>query len=177
MKISLLINTLLAYTCLTLFSGFVQAQSSDTLKVEPFIGSAGFQEINLENEGWYLAFHGTRNHTIESVNSGWLLRASELCEMANKPYIVELRYIGQQVFEDDPIAIYQEVIMQKVARAAYIPIYIPSRPRQVTPLETPTKAAPIRCVLQATGLKSGLVALPVAMSKVSPNNTHQSSPN
>lgn len=141
------------------------AQTSESLSVAPFTGEAGFQELRVGGDSWYVAFHGTRKHAIGSVQAGWLARAGQLCESAGKQYVVELRYVGQQVFPEDPVASNEDFSIVRTAGPVYIPMFIPSGPRTIPPNLTPTKAAAIRCVEKGSGLNVGLAAIPVADAK------------
>lgn len=142
------------------------AQTMEPLALAPFTGAAGYQEIQLEGDNWYLAFHGTRKHSIEQVRTGWWARAAQLCESARKPFIVELRYVGDPVYADEKMARYDDGFRAiPVAGPIYITMFIPSGPRNIPPTLTPTKAAVLRCVDLNTGLRTGRKAVTLAEAK------------
>jgi hypothetical protein len=165
MKSHRLTQAICAAFAVAFWSHTAYAQNSDSLSVAPFTGEAGFQELRIGGDSWYLAFHGTRKHAIGSVQAGWLARAGQLCESAGKQYIVELRYVGQQVFPEDQVASYEDFLIVRTAGPVYIPIFIPSGPRTIPPSLTPTKVAAIRCVERASGLNANLVAIPTTDAK------------
>jgi hypothetical protein len=133
----------------------VAAQTGGSLPVEPYTGHAGYQEFRLGPDSWYLAFHGTRDHSMDDVQAAWLSRARQLCQSVRKPYLVELRYVGEPVYDSEPVARADDPATFKVAGPAYIPLFIPSGPRNIPPDITPTKAAPLRCVDRSSGLRAG----------------------
>lgn len=165
MKANRLVAALYALIAVAWFPQAAHAQSAEAVSVAPFTGESGYQEIRLAADSWYLAFHGTRKHAISSVQAAWLGRAGQLCESAGKPYVIELRYVGQPAFPEDPVASAEDFSVVRVAGPVYIPMFIPSGPQTITPALTPTKAAAIRCAASSSGLKAGLVAIPVSEAK------------
>jgi hypothetical protein len=142
------------------------AQTVEPLSVAPFAGESGYQEIPLDATSWYLAFHGTRKHSLAQVQTGWLARASQLCESVRMPFIVELRYVGDTAYEGEAVAQdAREWEMVNAAGAVYIPMFIPSGPRNIPPHLTPSKSAVVRCLDRDTGLKPGRTAISLAQAK------------
>jgi len=76
--------------------------------------------------------------------------------------VVELQYVNEPAYETDQMAATEDVASVKVAGPVYIPMFIPSGPRNIPPNLTPTKAAPIRCVNQLAGLRPDKTAISVA---------------
>jgi len=150
----------------TALASAASAQSVEALALAPFTGEAGYQEVQLDGDAWYLAFHGTRKHGIKQVQAGWWARAAQLCETARKPLIVELRYVGEPVYDDEPVAQHDDdVSLVRVAGPVFIPMFIPSGPRNIPPNLTPTKASAVRCVERGTGLRAGRKAVTLAEAK------------
>jgi hypothetical protein len=145
-------------------AGVWAQQATQTAALVPFTGQSGYQELKLGGDSWYLAFHGTRNDVITLVEAGWMGRAGQLCEAAHKAYVVELRYVDEPVYLTDPVASNDDGLEIVKVRSGpiFIPIYTPSGPRNVSPTLTPTKAAPLRCINETTGLRPGKAAVPVA---------------
>lgn len=141
-----------------LLSANSRAQVAEPVEVAPFTGSAGFQDISVGPESWYVAFHGTRRHSMPVVEAGWLARAAQLCDSVHKGHLVELRYIDEPLYEADSVA-EQEADRRPyplmVASAVYIPIFVPSSPTNIPPHITPSKMAAVRCVDDLNGLRPG----------------------
>lgn len=160
-----------ALACAAL-AGAVHAQATEPMPLAAFAGDVGYQEVPLDGSSWYLAFHGTRKHALGQVQAGWWARAVQLCESAHKPFIVQLRYVGEPVYEEEPLARYDDDFstLRVPAGAVYIPIFIPSGPRNIPPSLTPTQAAVVRCVDRTTGLRTGRKALSFAEARQEARN-------
>jgi hypothetical protein len=98
------------------------------------------------------------------VETAWMARAAQLCRSGKKQYLVELKYVGDRALDSDTIAMNWSESpghMFKVARGVYvpIPIIIPSRPREIVPVLTPSKMGSVRCLATDEGLLQGKVAV------------------
>lgn len=118
----------------------------------PYKGDTGYQEIQLSGDAWYLAYHGNGQTSDRWVNASWAARAAQLCVEKHFPYYVEMRYVTEAIFRDEKIGLmYDNEIFPFMHKATviYIPIIIPSRSSQAySPVITPSKLAPFKCVGQ-----------------------------
>lgn len=155
---SLIAAMLLVAPCL------VHAQTPELPSFQPYSGDSGYQDLQLGPDSWYVAFHGTRKHSISTVETAWRARAAQLCQAANARYVVELKYVGDRALESDAVAAAPEdpsAHVHRVAGFVYIPIFTPSGPREIAPLLTPTKMGPVRCLPSIERLRQGKVAIDV----------------
>ena len=140
------------------------AQQAEVPTFQPYAGESGYQDLQLGPDSWYVAFHGTRKHSISTVEQAWKARAAQLCRSTSTRYFVELKYVGDRALESDAVASVPEdssAYMQRVAGVIYIPIFTSSGPREISPLLTPTKMGAIRCLSNVEGLRQGKVATEV----------------
>lgn len=166
---ALAIACALAASCAPI--AIAHAQSKDVPAFAPYTGTSGYQEIDLGNDTWYVAFHGTRDHGMQSLEAGWLARSAQLCSAAGKQFVVELKYVGEPVSSTDRLSSSDETpyspsqaLPLRVAGSVPIPIFIPSGPREITPILTPSKMAPARCLATAAGLRDGKTAVSIAQA-------------
>jgi hypothetical protein len=141
-----------------LYSTSVFSQSVDTPALAPFEGNSGYQEIAISPDVWYLAFHGTRQHSRDAIEAAFWFRAAQLCGSVNKSQVIELVFLGEKLFASDPEVADLEAganYRQFVKGFIYIPIYIPTqRSAGGAFYETPSKTSAIRCLKTADGLLS-----------------------
>lgn len=126
------------------------AGAAEFIPFGPYAGDTGYQEIKLADQSWYVAVFGNRKTELAWVESGWKARAAQLCAGVQANYFVEMRYVGERIFIDEKSAAREggEVSrLMRMAGTAYIPIYVPSGPREVSDYVVPGKQAPIRCLL------------------------------
>lgn len=143
-----------------LYSVCVFAQNFNAPAFGPFEGESGYQEIAVSTDVWYLAFHGTRQHSGDAIEAAFWFRAAQLCGSVNKSQVIELVFLGEKLFASDPeIADFDaHANYRQYAKGfIYIPIYIP-RQRGVSgaQYETPSKSSAIRCLQTTDGLLSSL---------------------
>lgn len=125
----------------------------------------GYQDIRIGPDSWYVAFHGTRLHSIAQVELGWLGRAAQLCRSIRKRHVVELRYVGEPVFQEESVVRNDKTAPPRATRVAGsvpIPIFIPSSPVVVARQETPSKMAAVRCIDDLNGIRPGKTGIPVS---------------
>jgi hypothetical protein len=150
-----------------LMSRSALAQTGDLPSFLEFEGQSGYQEIALAGDSWYLAFHGTRNNSLSSVEAGFWGRAAQLCRSAGKAYVVELVYVGERVLPSDPNLVQFESVSSRlvpVRSFIYIPIFIRGGPVTSNAPErviTPSKMSAIRCLSEDANTISGLRPIPV----------------
>ena len=144
-----------------------QAQPTSIPSFQPFTGDSGYQEIRIDTDSWYVAFHGTRMHSMAIVEAAWKARAAQLCRSTNKRYLVELNYIGDRALDSDAVAISwnePQAYMLREAGFVYIPIIIPSRSQTDLLILTPSKMGPVRCLATDEGLRQGKVAVDIQVA-------------
>jgi len=120
----------------------------------PFAGHSGYQEIRVAEDSWYVAFHGTRDHNIQSVDAAWAARAAELCNSLGAAYFVQLKYEGEAVLDGEKIS--RETrrrTWMRNAGAVFIPIYVPRSSGSAMIFYTPSKMAAVRCLKSSDGLR------------------------
>ncbi len=164
MRAYISLSTICATVASLMLAPLASAESVEIPAFVPYVGESGYQEIDLHNNAWYVAFHGTRKHTIALVEAAWLGRSAQLCATTGKKFIVELRYVGERVFESDELvelSLGQSGLSYKVAGFVYIPIFTSSGPREITPMLTPSKLSAIRCIESEQGLRAGKAAISV----------------
>lgn len=121
----------------------------DLPKFAPASGRTGYQEIQLADDTWYLAFYGDRDNPLELVQMAWAARAAQLCEGMKHPYFVQLKYVSENVLKAPPSAelLARDARAYRVGGAVYIPIFIPQPSHGVMPaVTTPSKSAAVRCI-------------------------------
>ena len=141
-----------------------QSQPTKIPSFQPYTGESGYQEIQIDTDSWYVAFHGTRRHSMPIIEAAWMARAAQLCRSGNKRYLIELNYVGDRALDSDAVAVsWSEppVHMLREARAVYIPIIIPSRSHGTVLVLTPSKMGPVRCLATNEGLRQGKVAVDI----------------
>ena len=154
----------LVAAALLVASSLARAQSPEIPSFQPYSGESGYQDLQIGPDSWYVAFHGTRKHSMSTVEAAWRARAAQLCQSAGSRYVVELSYVGDRALESDAVAAVPDdssAYMHKVAGFIYIPIFTPSGPREITPILTPTKMGAIRCLPALERLRQGKVAIDV----------------
>lgn len=165
MKITMNYLRTLLVPLLVIASASAIAQTTEMPNLAPYEGDSGYQEFSLGPDSWYVAFHGTRKHSMATVEAAWLARAAQLCNSIQKSHLVELKYVGERVLDSDEVARNDAALdahLYKVAGAVYIPIFTPSGPREITPVLTPSKVAAVRCFSTDNGLRSGKTAVTTA---------------
>ena len=118
----------------------------------PFEGNTGYQEIKLSATSWYVAFLGNRKTAMTEIETGWKVRAAQLCASQHADYFVEMRYVSEPVLTSDKIALLGEDDLASHLRrvaAVYVPIY--SHP--IEAYVTPAKMAPGLCVAERAALR------------------------
>jgi len=120
-------------------------------KFAPLAGQEGYQEIPLGVDSWYVAFHGTRSHSMPTVEAGWAARAAQLCLGAHKGLFVALRYVGEPVVRQAPTSGSTSFRpgWLRPAGAVYVPIFIPEANGPPAPYLTPSRQGAILCVSSA----------------------------
>lgn len=96
----------------------------------PYAGFSGYQEIRVDKEVYFVAFHGDDRTALEDVKSAWALRVAELCANDGMNYFIALKYSFEPVLKDERIGIRQGALWQggyvKVGGGfIYIPMYLP----------------------------------------------------
>jgi len=141
-----------------IFSISILAKAADPLPPSaafiPFDGKQGYEEIQESPDSWYVAMHGTRDTTWDSVVKAWAVRAAQLCVSVSKPLYVELRYVAEPVLTTDPLPTVAEAsssLLLKVGGShstSTVPIVVPvpGQSGAIAPVLTPTKQAAMRCV-------------------------------
>jgi hypothetical protein len=120
----------------------------------PYDGTAGYQEIKLDADTYYVAYHGPNVGSSGSMPDLWKRRVSELCRNMNAPFYVELNYN----FEDprvngvDMLASESAAGWMQPVKVGYIPIFIPTASGPSS-INGPTKQAPARCYITKPELK------------------------
>jgi hypothetical protein len=99
---------------------------------------------------YLVAFHGTRDNSIEEIDSAWRVRAAELCVERKSSHFIQLKFSFEPVLKtDSPVVRPPEKeamwSFTRVAGPVYIPIFTP---RSTGPIlqNAPSKIAHIRCV-------------------------------
>lgn len=138
---------------LALMGGVVQescaADASAAIPFGPFAGDTGYQDIKLADKSWYVAVFGNRKTDLAWVENGWKTRAAQLCSGMHEKYFVEMRYVGERILIDEKAVRREGSDVSQFMRtvgAVYIPIIIPSGPREVADYVIPGKQAPIFCL-------------------------------
>jgi hypothetical protein len=158
------IGSSLAALVLVVVPALASAQPSEVPSFQPYSGKSGYQDLKVGPESWYVAFHGTRMHSMSTVEAAWWARAAQLCQSANARYVVELNYVGDRALESDGVASFPDdssANMLRVAGVVYIPIFTPSGPREFTPMVTPSRIGVIRCLPALDRLRQGKVSTKV----------------
>lgn len=138
---------------LALMGGAVQgacaADASAAIPFGPFAGDTGYQEIPLAEKSWYVAVFGSRKTDLAWVENGWKTRAAQLCSSMHEKYFVEMHYVGERILIDEKVVRREDSDVSRFMRtvgATYIPIIVPSGPREIADYVIPGKQAPIVCV-------------------------------
>jgi len=165
MKIPLRCSPMLAAAVATIVAVSSYAQTGteeESPYFGPFTHQGGYQELSLGPDAWFVAFHGTRKYSMNAVEAGWLARAAQLCASIQRKFLVELRYVGEPVFETDRLAIEPAAefdYFKTKGSVVYIPIITSSGPQEIPPYLTPSKLAAVRCISTDAGLRPGKKAV------------------
>jgi hypothetical protein len=137
---------------LGLLAGVLWSAPALALKYGPYAGVEGYQEIDVADDLYLVAFHGTRSNSIEEINAAWNVRAAELCLERKTSYFIRLKFSFEPVLKTDLPVLRSSAlegtwsfIRVKGSAPAYVPIYVPSSPRVISE-NAPSKVAHIRCV-------------------------------
>jgi hypothetical protein len=115
----------------------------------PYAGKVGYQEIELGNNTYYVAFHGDNKTSHEEVDAGWLTRSAQLCQAAGMNYFLELKYSFEPVAKSDPNL--SQLLPEPsghflmASGYIYIPMYIP-RNSGAASIDAFSRKAHIRCI-------------------------------
>lgn len=118
------------------------------VEFKPFDGFQGYQDIQVSENLYYVAYHGNRDAKYEEVVAAWGRRAAQLCAQAVTKHYVELSYLLEPLTKkemDAFVAFEPTPRMTYAAGPVYIPIYMPSGPR-ATRVDAPSKMAGVRCI-------------------------------
>lgn len=119
---------------------------------KPFDGFQGYQDIQVSQNLYYVAYHGNRDARYEEVVAAWGRRAAQLCAQATTTHYVELLHLLEPLTKkemDTFVAFEPAPRMTHAAGPVYIPIYIPSGPRAAR-IDAPSKMAGVRCVRETS---------------------------
>jgi hypothetical protein len=120
------------------------------LEYIPFAGFEGYQEIRIDDDLYFVAFHGTRNTPVAEIDAAWRTRAAQLCLAAGAGHFMPLRYSFEPVLKDEPArgGARRSMVDGSFIHAAAAPIYIPiftSRPSGGF-IDAPSRQGHVRCV-------------------------------
>lgn len=133
-------------------AGGAQAQQSAI-----YNGGLDYQELSLSANTYYVAVFSDRLLSATLINAAWAARAAQLCAASGSDAFVPLRYVDEPVIvEDVDISLFdhQAARTHRVAAGTiFVPIFIPSGPREVH-LEMPGKAGAVRCLPAGADLRN-----------------------
>lgn len=142
----------------------------------PFEGAGylsvhGYQELKLGPEQWYVAYQGNQTTSPSWVEAAWSARAAQLCKATGATHFVEMRYPFEAITRADQLKASRSGMDEVgsfilMAGPVFIPIYTPSGPRTIVPLNAPSKLASVRCVMDVGSVSdpSRVVSIDAAMT-------------
>jgi hypothetical protein len=139
---------------LAIAAGFFVSSLASAQSYAPYDGTGGYQEIKLDANTYYVAFHGPNVGGTGSVADLWKRRVNEICRTANSRFYVELNYNFEDPRVDGTDMLASEGVagwLQPV-KTGYIPIFIPTASGPSS-INGPTKQAPVRCYATKPDLK------------------------
>lgn len=126
-------------------------QMASAVDFIPFAGFEGYQELQVTNDIYFVAFHGRRDSQAAEVELAMKVRAAQLCNKNSRDYFIQLKYPFEPVLKTDtPLASWvadQDYVLQKARGGGfiYIPIYTPRSSGSVT-IDAPSRMGHVRCV-------------------------------
>ncbi len=145
----------------TAFAIFIWSTLGYGFTYGPFAGFSGYQEYEVGDGVYFVAFHIHRNENADGLDLAWQTRAAEICSARNSSYFVELQYSFESVMVDQKSGQLEHESYGwngaeryiKVAGFIYIPIFVPSFGGGGGLIDSPSKQAHIRCINRAEDVK------------------------
>jgi hypothetical protein len=132
---------------------FLSAFPTFALEYRPYDGHEGYQEIDLGQSLYFVAFHGkTSTATADELETAWKTRAAQLCMWDDATHFIELQYSFEPVLKDDPplSAISSELrILLTRGAPIVVPIFVPHNQGEIV-VDAPSRQAHVRCVLDSS---------------------------